>query len=206
LDHVIADPPLENADQQTMLVFRSPDDGRMAIPLSRVARLEEFPRPMVERVGHELLAQYRGEIMPVLELSNLVPERRLSPRGAPGPPHAPRPPRAPRPPHAPPPATRLPMAHDGQFCTFLVRGMLFGLEVTRIQEVIRYQPLTAVPLTSPVIAGLINLRGQIVTAIDLRIRLGLPPREPDERPLNVVVRTADGPVSLLVDDIGDVIQ
>jgi purine-binding chemotaxis protein CheW len=98
------------------------------------------------------------------------------------------------------------MARDGQFCTFLVRGMLFGLEVTCIQEVIRYQPLTVVPLTSKVIAGLINLRGQIVTAIDLRIRLGLPPRDAEERPLNVVVRTADGPVSLLVDDIGDVIQ
>jgi purine-binding chemotaxis protein CheW len=98
------------------------------------------------------------------------------------------------------------MAREGQFCTFVVRGMLFGLEVTCIQEVIRYQPLTAVPLTSKVIAGLINLRGQIVTAIDLRIRLGLPPRGAEERPLNVVVRTADGPVSLLVDDIGDVIQ
>src|SRR5262245_41206255 len=95
---------------------------------------------------------------------------------------------------------------DGQFCTFTVRGMLFGLEVTCIQEVIRYQPLTTVPLTSKVIAGLINLRGQIVTAIDLRLRLGLPAREDDERPLNVVVRTSDGPVSLLVDEIGDVIQ
>jgi purine-binding chemotaxis protein CheW len=98
------------------------------------------------------------------------------------------------------------MAHNRQFCTFLVHGMLFGLEVTCIQEVIRYQPLTPVPLTASTIAGLINLRGQIVTAIDLRIRLGLAPREPEERPLNVVVRTADGPVSLLVDDIGDVIQ
>ncbi|HSR98801.1 MAG TPA: chemotaxis protein CheW [Kofleriaceae bacterium] len=98
------------------------------------------------------------------------------------------------------------MARDRQFCTFLVRGMLFGLEVTCIQEVIRYQPLTPVPLTASMIAGLINLRGQIVTAIDLRVRLGLSPRDPEERPLNVVVRTADGPVSLLVDEIGDVIQ
>jgi purine-binding chemotaxis protein CheW len=97
------------------------------------------------------------------------------------------------------------MAHD-QFCTFYVRGMFLGLEVTCIQEVIRYQPLTAVPLTDPVIAGLMNLRGQIVTAIDLRHRLGLPPREPDERPINVVVRTPDGAVSLLVDEIGDVIE
>ena len=97
------------------------------------------------------------------------------------------------------------MAHD-QFCTFYVRGMFLGLEVTCIQEVIRAQPLTVVPLTQPVIAGLMNLRGQIVTAIDLRHRLGLPPREAGERPLNVVVRTPDGAVSLLVDEIGDVIE
>ena len=56
------------------------------------------------------------------------------------------------------------MAHD-QFCTFYVRGMFLGLEVTCIQEVIRAQPLTVVPLTEPVIAGLMNLRGQIVTEI-----------------------------------------
>jgi purine-binding chemotaxis protein CheW len=98
------------------------------------------------------------------------------------------------------------MAHEGQFCTFFVRGMFLGLEVTCIQEVIRYQPLTVVPLTPSVIAGLMNLRGQIVTAIDLRHRLGLPAREADERPINVVVRTADGAVSLLVDEIGDVIE
>jgi purine-binding chemotaxis protein CheW len=98
------------------------------------------------------------------------------------------------------------MARSGQYCTFFVHGLFLGLEVTCIQEVIRCQPLTRVPLTSPVIAGLMNLRGQIVTAIDLRHRLGLPSREPGERPLNVVVRTPDGPVSLLVDEIGDVIE
>ena len=98
------------------------------------------------------------------------------------------------------------MARDNQFCTFLVGGMLFGLDVFCIQEVIRYQTLTAVPLAPPAVAGLINLRGQIVTAIDLRARLGLPPRRAGERPLNVVVRTGDGAVSLLVDEIGDVIE
>jgi purine-binding chemotaxis protein CheW len=50
-----------------------------------------------------------------------------------------------------------------------------------------------------------NLRGQIVTAIDMRYRLGVAPRAPTEKPINVVVRTSDGPVSLLVDEIGDVI-
>ncbi|MEO7733128.1 MAG: chemotaxis protein CheA [Kofleriaceae bacterium] len=74
----------EHADLQTLLVFRGPDDGRMAIPLSRVARLEEFPRHVLERVGPELLVQYRGEIMPVVELSTLLVERRPAPRnGAP---------------------------------------------------------------------------------------------------------------------------
>jgi two-component system chemotaxis sensor kinase CheA len=61
-------------------VFASPDDGRMAIPLSRVARLEEFPRNIVERVGREKLVQYRGEIMPVVELTSLLIERRVAPR------------------------------------------------------------------------------------------------------------------------------
>jgi purine-binding chemotaxis protein CheW len=98
------------------------------------------------------------------------------------------------------------MAPEGQYCTFFVRGLLLGLEVTCIQEVIRYQPLTIVPLASSMIGGLMNLRGQIVTAIDLRARLGLPARDPGVRPINVVVRTAEGPVSLLVDEIGDVIE
>ena len=98
------------------------------------------------------------------------------------------------------------MAPEGQFCTFFVRGMYFGLEVTCIQEVIRYQPLTVVPLTSNVIAGLINLRGQIVTALDLRKRLGLGELPADQLPMNIVVQTTDGPVSLLVDEIGDVVE
>jgi purine-binding chemotaxis protein CheW len=98
------------------------------------------------------------------------------------------------------------MAHDGQFCTFFVRGLFFGVEVSSVQEVIRYQQLTRVPLASAMIAGLMNLRGQIVTAIDLRRRLGLPDRGPDEPPINVVVRSGDGAVSLLVDQIGDVIE
>jgi purine-binding chemotaxis protein CheW len=63
-----------------------------------------------------------------------------------------------------------------------------------------------VPTAPAVLRGLINLRGQIVTAIDLRRRLGLPPAGDDRRPMNVVVRTEDGAVSLLVDEIGDVLE
>jgi purine-binding chemotaxis protein CheW len=93
-----------------------------------------------------------------------------------------------------------------QFATFLLDDLYFGIEVLSVQEVIRYQDMTRVPLASHVIEGLINLRGQIVTAIDLRRRLGLPDRRDDARPMNVVVRTADGIVSLLVDEIGDVLE
>jgi len=98
------------------------------------------------------------------------------------------------------------MEHDGQFCTFFVHGLFMGVEVTRVQEVIRYQQLTHVPLTPPIIAGLMNLRGQIVTAIDLRRRLGLPDRADGELPVNVVIRSSEGAMSLLVDHIGDVID
>jgi purine-binding chemotaxis protein CheW len=66
--------------------------------------------------------------------------------------------------------------------------------------------MTQVPLAPEVIEGLINLRGQIVTAIDMRRRLNLPPRTGDQTPMNMVVRTDDGAVSLLVDEIGDVID
>ena len=92
------------------------------------------------------------------------------------------------------------------YCTFRVDDLYFGVEVRQVQEVIRYQPTTRVPLAPGVVQGLMNLRGQIVTALGLRNRLGLPAAEGDDKPMNVVIRTADGPVSLLVDEIGDVVQ
>jgi len=75
-----------------------------------------------------------------------------------------------------------------------------------VQEVIRYQEMTRVPLAPKVVRGLINLRGQIVTAIDLRRRLELAERPADRLPMNVVVRGDDGAMSLLVDEIGDVVE
>lgn len=93
-----------------------------------------------------------------------------------------------------------------QFATFFLDGLYFGIEVLKVQEVIRHQEMTPVPLAPAVVRGLINLRGQIVTAIDLRTRLGLTPRSDGTLPMNVVVRTADGAVSLLVDEIDDVVE
>ena len=98
------------------------------------------------------------------------------------------------------------MADERRYCTFLLGGHFFGIDVLAVQEVIRHQEMTRVPLAPAAVRGLINLRGQIVTAIDLRRRLGLPDRPDGEPPVNVVVRTDDGAVSLLVDEIGDVLQ
>ena len=98
------------------------------------------------------------------------------------------------------------MANAQQFCTFYVDGQFFGVPVQQVQEVIRYQEMTRVPLVPPVIRGLINLRGQIVVAIDLRRRLNASERPEGKLPMNVVVRTTDGAVSLLVDEIGDVLE
>jgi purine-binding chemotaxis protein CheW len=90
--------------------------------------------------------------------------------------------------------------------TFTVDQYLFGIDVATVQEVIRPQEMTRVPLAADAVGGLINLRGQVVTAVDLRKRLGLPPGDPDKAAMNVVVRTHDGAVSLLVDTIGDVVE
>jgi purine-binding chemotaxis protein CheW len=98
------------------------------------------------------------------------------------------------------------MSDSQQFCTFFLDGLYFGVEVEKVQEVIRHQTTTAVPLAQDVIGGLINLRGQIVTAVDLRRRLELSQRNASTAPMNVVIRTDDGAVSLLVDEIGDVVE
>lgn len=95
---------------------------------------------------------------------------------------------------------------SGQFATFFVDDLFFGVDVLRVQEVLRFQQMTRVPLAPQVIEGLINLRGQIVTAIDMRRRLGLPARDGSQTPMNMVVRSGECAVSLLVDEIGDVLQ
>jgi len=98
------------------------------------------------------------------------------------------------------------MSQPRQLCTFFLEDLFFGVEVEKVQEVIRYQEMTRIPLAPEVIAGLINLRGQIVTAIDLRRQLQLPARTGEQLPMNVVIRREDGPISLLVDEIGDVVE
>lgn len=98
------------------------------------------------------------------------------------------------------------MAERRQFCTFFLDGLRFGVDVQKVQEVVPYQAMTRVPLAPAMVLGLLNLRGQIVTGIDLRRRLELPERPADRLPMNVVLRGEDSPVSFLVDEIGEVIE
>ena len=93
-----------------------------------------------------------------------------------------------------------------QLATFSVAGMNFGVDVLEVQEVLREQQMTRIPTAPQVIRGLINLRGQIVTAIDMRLRLRLPSLKTGEPMMNMILRTEDGAASLLVDEIGDVVE
>ncbi len=84
VDHQDDDSQLEKGDRETLLVFRGPDDSRMAIPLSLVTRLEEFQWSTIERSGTQSVVQYRDEIMPLIEIGDALPERRSTPRSGEG--------------------------------------------------------------------------------------------------------------------------
>src|SRR5690349_24769009 len=92
-----------------------------------------------------------------------------------------------------------------QYATFEVADQLFGLEVAKVQEVLLFHEYTPVPLAPRSVGGLFNLRGQVIAAVDLRVQLGMPPRAGDGPAMNVIVRTNDESVSLLVDHIGEVV-
>jgi purine-binding chemotaxis protein CheW len=82
------------------------------------------------------------------------------------------------------------MIDTNQVCTFYLNSQMYGVDVQLVQEVIRYQEMTDIPLAPESVVGLINLRGQIVTAIDMRKRLQLPARDGDKLPMNIVVTVA----------------
>lgn len=88
--------------------------------------------------------------------------------------------------------------------TFKVDGELFGVDALLVQEVSRQQELTPVPLAPYAVAGIMNLRGEVVTALDLRRLLGREDRPAGAKAMNVVLRGDAGPVSLLVDEIESV--
>lgn len=96
------------------------------------------------------------------------------------------------------------MATNQRYATFFLNGICCGVHVEKVQEVLEFQEITPIPLSSPMLPGIINLRGQILTTIDLKTRLSLAANESDGRGMMMVVRTSEGPMNLLVDKIGSV--
>ncbi len=97
------------------------------------------------------------------------------------------------------------MSAEDRFCTFYLDGLCFGIAVERVQEAIFSPTVTPVPLAPRAVAGLTNLRGQIVTVIDLPRCLGLEARSAVTSPAMVVVRSENFPMGLLVDELGEVV-
>ena len=93
-----------------------------------------------------------------------------------------------------------------QLATFSVHGLALGVDVLEVQEILRDQSLTRVPLACEDVAGLINLRGQIVPALSLEKLLRLPSGGTEPARVSLVVTSAAGPISLQADDVGDVIE
>ncbi len=98
------------------------------------------------------------------------------------------------------------MAEERKFCTFQLENEWFGVDVLQVQEVVGYAEVTPVPLAPSPIAGLMNLRGQILTVIDLRRCLGMPERKPYPLPMNLILSPSEAPVSFQVDQVGDVLS
>ncbi len=92
------------------------------------------------------------------------------------------------------------------FVTMSIGGQTFGVPVLDVRDVLGPQRITRVPLAPPEIAGSLNLRGRIVTAVNMRQRLGLPPAEHPEQAMAVVVEHEDEHFSLLVDEVGEVLR
>ncbi len=93
-----------------------------------------------------------------------------------------------------------------EYVAVYLGNQLFGLPIERVQEVFVLGKVTAVPLARPEIAGLINLRGRIVTAIEMRRRLGLPERERDVQPMAVGVERNGESYGLVIDSVGEVLK
>ena len=92
-----------------------------------------------------------------------------------------------------------------QFCTFQVNELTVGVDIARVQVVLRTTPVTPVPLAAPYVSGLLNLRGQIVTVIDMRTRLGLAASASTRDAVHVVVKSRGELLGLVVDREGDIV-
>jgi purine-binding chemotaxis protein CheW len=96
--------------------------------------------------------------------------------------------------------------HVIEYVTVMIGGQLFGLPISRVQDVFMPDRITRVPLSAPEIAGVLNLRGRIVTAIDMRRRLGLGPRTDDKPSMAVGIELKGESYGLLIDTVGEVMK
>ena len=92
-----------------------------------------------------------------------------------------------------------------EFLTFTVEKQIFGLPLASVSDVLDARPLTPVPLAPPEVAGSLNLRGRIITAIDVRRRLGLPAMTPGAEHMSIVTESDGELFNLIVDAVGEVI-
>jgi purine-binding chemotaxis protein CheW len=97
-------------------------------------------------------------------------------------------------------------ALERELLTFSVGRQLFGVPVLSVRDVLDYRPLARIPLAPPEVAGALNLRGRIITAVDVRRRLGLPPREAGAKHMSVVVEHDADLYNLIVDSVGEVLR
>lgn len=93
-----------------------------------------------------------------------------------------------------------------EYVTATIGGQLFGLPIARVQDVFMPDRLTQVPLSSQDIAGILNLRGRIVTVIDMRCRLGVPKQQSEKPPMAIGIECRGESYGLLIDDIGEVMR
>src|SRR5204862_8242188 len=93
-----------------------------------------------------------------------------------------------------------------EYVTVMIGGQLFGLPISRVQDVFMPDRITRVPLSPPEIAGVLNLRGRIVTVVDMRRRLGLPPRTDDKPSMAVGIELKGESYGLLIDNVGEVMK
>lgn len=103
-------------------------------------------------------------------------------------------------------STALTTGVEQEFLTFRVQKQLFGVPVLMVQDVLGSQNLATIPLARDEVAGVLNLRGRIVTAINVRSRLGLPPLPEDAELMNVVAEHEGELYSLIVDSVGEVLS
>ena len=102
--------------------------------------------------------------------------------------------------------TEIASSETQDFVTMIIEGHLFGIPVLTVQDILGVQKITRIPLAPKEIAGSLNLRGRIVTAIDVRLRLDLDPRPPEEKAMSVVVDQGGELYSLMVDSVGEVLS